>query len=310
MRFLFKKGFFYVLEDLVSHTVDKGLIEIGYFPNKPFTLNYEFTNLSFSIILSGKGFYNVDGKRHKVEAPCVLIQLPGHHYHYGPETGDHWEEFYFIYEAKQVGRLCTQTWLDPKTPVRTINNKFSVQDSIRELQKATLSNRPKDILVHLSERVMLETLMPLPANENDLLIAKIRDIAVRLKTNLNHPMRFENIADELDISYSTFRRLWYDLYGTSPKSYQQRQRITEASRLLLSTNQSVLEIAQGLGFNDSGYFSRVFRNALGCSPTEYRQRSKWTLAPEYLTTYKPVPDESETRIHQENLTNRLTEYKQ
>lgn len=305
MAHLFKKGFFYVLEELLCHTTDKGLVEMGYFPNKPFTLNYEFSTLNFSIILSGKGFYDVDGKRYSVCAPCVLVQLPGHHYHYGPDSGAHWEEFYFIYNKNQLDRMLAKSWVDPTIPIWPINNKFSVDDSIRELKKAAESHRPSDILVHLAERVILETLMPSPANENDTLVAKIRDLAIRLKTNQHSHVAFETIAEDLDISYSTFRRLWYELYGTSPKSYQKRQRLTEASRLLLSTNHSVLKIAQRLGFDDPGYFSRIFKSYIGCSPTEYRRRADWVIAPEYQNSGVDVPDEAQAVLQQEDLTRSL-----
>lgn len=301
MAHLFNNGFLYVLEELPCHTMDKGLIEVGYFPNKPFTLNYKFSTLNFSIILSGKGFYEVDGVRHPVHAPCVLVQLPGHHYHYGPDSGAKWEEFYLIYNKNQLDRMLEKSWVSQTTPVRSISNKFSVDDSIRDLKKAAESHRPVDILMHLGERIILETLMPLPVNENDVLVSKIREIAIRLKTNQHQTIIFEDIVNELNISYSTFRRLWYELYGTSPKSYQKKLRLKEACRLLLSTNHSVIKVAALLGFDDPGYFSRIFKNHSGCSPTEYRLRATWTIAPEYQNNNKYVPDESETALQRDDL---------
>lgn len=305
MTHIFKKGFFYVIEDLSWHTQDKGLIEIGYFPNKPFTLNNEFGTLNFSIILSGKGFYEFNGVRHTVRAPCVLVQIPGAHYYYGPDRGAHWEEFYFMFNQNQLDRMLAQGWLDQEVPVRPIYNKFSVVDAIRELNKVVESHRPRDIITHLSERVILETLMPRMANENDVLIAKIRDVAIRLQTNHKNTVVFEDIAEQLNISYSTFRRIWYELYGTSPKSYQKKQRLTEATRLLLSSNLSICEIALSLGYDDAGYFSRVFKSYIGTAPTEYRRRSAWVIDPEYQNNQKAVPDESKTDICQLDLTSSL-----
>ncbi|RKF19791.1 AraC family transcriptional regulator [Alginatibacterium sediminis] len=301
MGHLFKKGFFFVLEDFLRHTKDRGLKEIGYFPNKPFTLNYECPTVNFSVILSGKGFYEVNGITYRVEAPCVLVQLPGQKYHYGPEAGQNWEEMYFIYDQRQLSRLFDNAWLDPKIAVRKINNRYSVSDAIIELKKAAETTRPCDIIEQLSERVILETLMPAPVNEDDELVAKLRDIALSLKTNHQHTVMFEKIADDLNISYSTFRRIWYELFGTSPKNYQKKHRLTEAARLLLSSNLSVHRVGQRLGFDDPAYFSRIFRNYVGCSPSEYRRRQAWVVGPEYQNNNKIMHCEQETEIQRDNL---------
>lgn len=47
-------------------------------------------------------------------------------------------------------------------------------------------------------------------------------------------------------------------------------RIEKSMEYLTSTNLSITEIAALTGFNDSNYFSKVFRNQKGCSPTQYR----------------------------------------
>jgi transcriptional regulator GlxA family with amidase domain len=61
--------------------------------------------------------------------------------------------------------------------------------------------------------------------------------------------------------------------GPPPLKYLARYRLDRARELLLSTDQSVAEIAAATGFRDPFYLSRVFRRAEGCSPNEYR-RSK------------------------------------
>lgn len=59
--------------------------------------------------------------------------------------------------------------------------------------------------------------------------------------------------------------------GISAKQYIINRLITEAKRLLLSCELPVSEIAWKLGFSDSSYFIRLFRNETGISPLAFRK---------------------------------------
>ncbi len=59
--------------------------------------------------------------------------------------------------------------------------------------------------------------------------------------------------------------------GMTPIAYLNRYRVNQAKDLLANSAQSITEIAMTVGFSDSGYFSRVFRQKAGVSPEAYRQ---------------------------------------
>ncbi len=59
--------------------------------------------------------------------------------------------------------------------------------------------------------------------------------------------------------------------GTTPIQYLQRYRINRAKQLLKDTQQTVTEIANQVGFSDSGYFSRIFRRETGTTPSAFRR---------------------------------------
>lgn len=60
-------------------------------------------------------------------------------------------------------------------------------------------------------------------------------------------------------------------YNTTPISYLVERRIKESQVLLLSTNHSLSQISQALGFSSLSYFSQSFRKVSGMSPLEYRK---------------------------------------
>jgi AraC-like DNA-binding protein len=60
--------------------------------------------------------------------------------------------------------------------------------------------------------------------------------------------------------------------GLSPWEYLNRYRIYQAKALLRRTNNSISTVAQQVGFQDRGYFSRVFRKLTGVGPQAFRER--------------------------------------
>jgi len=77
-------------------------------------------------------------------------------------------------------------------------------------------------------------------------------------------------ADELHLSANYFGDLVKKETGKSAKEYIQNKVINIAKNKIFDTGKSVSEIANELGFKYSQHFSRMFKNATGYSPNEYR----------------------------------------
>ena len=80
-----------------------------------------------------------------------------------------------------------------------------------------------------------------------------------------------SIAKLYNITSAHFIRSFKKHYGITPNEYKQNFRITKAINLLKMTNLSIQDIAYQCGFNDSFYFSRVFKKKVGASPLKYRK---------------------------------------
>jgi len=82
----------------------------------------------------------------------------------------------------------------------------------------------------------------------------------------------DDIAAQVGLSESHFRRRFSDETGFSPLEYVTWQRILRAKQLLMNTKVSVTKLAFDLGFHSSAYFTQVFRKLTGMTPSEYRAR--------------------------------------
>lgn len=84
-------------------------------------------------------------------------------------------------------------------------------------------------------------------------------------------INFQQLAATLNYSPAHLTRLFTRCYGESPQHYQSQLRINEAKHLLRRHRErSVRQIALSLGYEDPGYFARVFKQATGKSPQQFR----------------------------------------
>lgn len=98
-----------------------------------------------------------------------------------------------------------------------------------------------------------------------------RRIVNMVSANLEDPaLRTALIAEACSISVRTVQNVFAAL-GTTPTAYILEQRLRRAAdRLVGRPTASITEIAFELGFNDSAYFTRCFRQQYGVAPRDWR----------------------------------------
>ena len=67
-------------------------------------------------------------------------------------------------------------------------------------------------------------------------------------------------------------RYFYKMVGTSFSDYVHKVKISRACYLLRNDEGSIAQIAFKCGYESSSSFNRNFRQIVGCSPTEYREK--------------------------------------
>ncbi|NQT59464.1 MAG: helix-turn-helix transcriptional regulator [Bacteroidetes bacterium] len=95
----------------------------------------------------------------------------------------------------------------------------------------------------------------------------------RLEKEYNQRFDLGQLAEESGFSLPHFIRSFTAVYGLSPLQYILQLRISRAAELLENTLLPISQIGDQCGFEDSNYFSRVFRKRMGCSPRQYRNHT-------------------------------------
>ena len=95
---------------------------------------------------------------------------------------------------------------------------------------------------------------------------------LRIREELESQLTIQQVAQDLGISYSNFRKLFKEHTGLSPSTYQQDLRLQRAKELLTTTDMSIKEIAYCLNFESPDYFSAKFKAKTGRKPSDLRQQ--------------------------------------
>ncbi len=101
----------------------------------------------------------------------------------------------------------------------------------------------------------------------DEVIAQAQDL---LRSRYAETLNIAELANELRISARSLNRRFKNATGISPSLYLQQQRLNGARELLRTTNLSIAEVANAVGYTDSDYFCRRFRDAMKQTPSAYR----------------------------------------
>lgn len=79
----------------------------------------------------------------------------------------------------------------------------------------------------------------------------------------------DRLAELLSLGRTTVYNRTKSIMGVSPNIYIQNERLRIAAKLLLEGEYTVSEISEKVGFSDSTYFYKCFKNKFGIAPSKY-----------------------------------------
>ena len=92
-----------------------------------------------------------------------------------------------------------------------------------------------------------------------------------VQMNILQNLTPSSIAQNVGFSSSHLSRRFKMETGVTLNQYINQQRIIVARRLLKHTSMPIREVAEHCGVSDWNYFTKIFRNEVGCTPTEFRK---------------------------------------
>jgi len=101
-----------------------------------------------------------------------------------------------------------------------------------------------------------------------------------LKAVQAEPARHFKVAELAKLagaSRAAFVRLFRAATGTSPQRFLRGRRLQRAAELLLTTDETLAQIAARVGYESEFSLSRAFKQRFGLSPSRYREQAQFTI---------------------------------
>lgn len=240
-------------------------------------------------IKKGCGFVTVDLQQYPVSANTIVLILPGQ-LHSIEQSGTHSMEYEnIIFDPamlfpKKDDTSSTEFLRPLLNGTITVPTLFSSESKHYPIISACIDacdeickTKPKgyDLFIKgklyefffiLSNQYRLET-KPLKPKS----LGKIKIVLKYIENNYMNEIRIADAAAVLEFSESHFMRYFKETMGTSFINYLKEYRLTMAARLLLTSDELILTIAEETGFDNLSYFNRSFKAYYGMTPREYRK---------------------------------------
>ncbi len=135
----------------------------------------------------------------------------------------------------------------------------------RKFKKGMIINYIRELLLLLCRYRTAETQK---ISESDRLIYQISE---HIASHFSESLSLEELSRKFALSTGHLSRKFKSVIGVGVGEYITYVRILNAEKLLKTTALAITEIADRCGFNDSNYFSTVFRKTMGTTPHQYRK---------------------------------------
>jgi AraC family transcriptional regulator len=101
---------------------------------------------------------------------------------------------------------------------------------------------------------------------------QVKRVATYIESNIHSRLRVPELARFVQLSPSHFSRTFRESFGETPFAYVTRQRIRRAQVTMLSSADTLSQIALDCGMCDQAHFTRVFRKIVGINPSVWRRQ--------------------------------------
>jgi AraC-like DNA-binding protein len=273
---------------VVARALERALLrdllptDVGYFPKATGHFMERSAGVNQAIFIyctHGRGWCQLGGQRHEVEAGDLLVVPPDRPHVYGADKKHPWTIPWVHATGANVGLFLSELGVSLEHPVIYLGEDPQLlalfEEVLAILEHGYAPARllyASQALAHLLGAMIWHRQQRWRGNPNPR--QKISQSIAYMKQHLEKPLHVSTLAALANLSPSYYMALFKQYAGYAPIDYLIRLRMHWACQLLDTTNLPVKHIAASLGYDDPLYFSRVFKAVNEASPSEYRLMRK------------------------------------
>jgi len=205
-----------------------------------------------------------------------FLLFPGEWHSYHPTGQRGWKCFWIGFKGHNMDDRVRANFLSPSKPIYHVGYSADIVSLYRKAYEAAQEEAAysQQLMAGIVNH-LIGTMYSLERNielksRNQTHVDMINKARLRIRESLETPLTIQQVADEMGVSYSNFRKLFKEHTGLSPAIYQQELKLQRAKELLTTTSLSIKQIAYQLNFESPDYFSAKFKAKTGRKPSELR----------------------------------------
>lgn len=228
-------------------------------------------------VLNGEGYLEIHNKKiHLQKGQIFLLPANVNVYYYA----DHHHPWYYAWAAFN-GEKAKQYLEEAGFSENSISRNCILppEEYASIIHQMLLANdlTPKDEFIRIG---YLYHLFSLLIRSNIEITSQVSspELAIKhalqyIEYNYNNDIQISSIAEYVGLNRTYFTNLFKRTMNISPKNYLSKLRMEKACKLLATTNDTVADIAQKVGYQDPFVFSKMFSKTIGISPSAFRQKN-------------------------------------
>ena len=179
-----------------------------------------------------------------------------------------------IYAPKEIKESYVRFLWNIIAIAKEVGRIRAAQIDQQELLSRIMNAKLRDELLDASELVLQELLSPQDTQNAGATHLTVKKMKSMIHEFYQTGIMLDEISRKLDMTPEYLGTLFHRETGITFSTYVKNYRIAKAKELLAGTNLKLYEIAEKVGYSDSKYFSRIFKEITGQLPTDYRKSMK------------------------------------
>ena len=264
---------------------DLHITHIGYYPQAYLHLRERKKEdvIQFILIycIDGEGWFELNGKRELVIPHQFFILPKGIAHKYGSNPTKPWTIYWMHFDGEKAAFFAVgfdhPIDISPNSNSRIQERLQLFEEIFNTLSKSLSMNNIYYSITSLFHFLGSMKFLGEYRQSVELTTRKkdcIDEVIHFMHENIERKLTLDDLARQAGLSTSHLSLLFHKKTYYSPLQYLNHLRIQKACQLLDFTDMKINQISPKIGFEDSLYFTRIFKKNMGMSPSEYRLQKK------------------------------------
>nr|WP_294895147.1 AraC family transcriptional regulator [uncultured Pedobacter sp.] len=226
-------------------------------------------------IVNGSGKFESENIKAKLTEGSIFLLFPNEKHRYKPDEKTGWTEYWIGFSGKFIKNIIDEGFFTKEKPLyyigynETLINLFNHIIEISKEEKSGYQQVISGAVMYILGLTYSNDKQK-QLKEEDIVELTVSKARVMFRDKLFEEIDPKKIADELQVGYSWFRKIFKKYTGMAPGQYFIQLKIQKAKELLTDSKTPIKEIAYELKFESAYYFSKLFKQKVGLTPLQYR----------------------------------------